>query len=105
MGLCSVVYTAAYTVYSVQCSMYSTHCTLYTVYSVQCSMYSTHCTLYTEYSVQCLNSISLLGGEPLLPVTHSHVVTGWAGHVTVEAQQENILQKIYERLYSRTSSN
>ena len=58
MGLCSVVFTAVYTLYSVQCSMYSTHCTLYTEYSVQCYMYSTHCTLYTEYSVECALIVS-----------------------------------------------
>ena len=34
--------------YSIQCTVYSVHCTLYyTVYSVQCTVYNAHYTVYT----------------------------------------------------------
>ena len=47
MGLCSVVFTAVYTVYSVPCTVHTVHCTLSTVYSVTCTVHTVHCTLST----------------------------------------------------------
>ena len=40
-----------FTVYSVNCSLYTIH---YTVYSVHCSLYTVHCTVY---SVQCADAL------------------------------------------------